>query len=79
MYVIKNDNSVKKLFCIVETKNVNSDSDKRQKENEKIKCAKKFYAKLQEDLKDQNIKLYYKEQKVYDSVTQIIHELLNNS
>ena len=79
MYVLKNNDSVKKLCCIVETKNVKSDNDKRQVENEKIKCAKKFYEKLQTDLKDENIEIYYKEQKTNDTITQIIHELTQNN
>ena len=51
MYVLKNDNSVKQLCCIVETKDVKSNSDKREIENKKIECAKKFYKKLREDYK----------------------------
>jgi len=78
MYVIKkSDASSSIINCVIETKGVSSDEDKRGVENRKIECAKKFYKKLQEDFNNKDFKIVYEEQKTVDKLGSLIKELLN--
>lgn len=78
MYVIKKiDGTTKTINCIIETKGVKTDSDKREIENKKIACAKEFYKKLQEDFQESKINITYKEQKTDDKIKSIVEEVIN--
>lgn len=78
MYVIKTkDGMTSNLNCVIETKGVDSDEDKRGLEKRKIECAKKFYEQLQEDFKDKGFKIVYREQNNTDKLNSIVKELLS--
>lgn len=77
MYVLKDKDGLLSLNCIIETKDVKTDSDKRKIEEEKIECARVFYEKLTSDFKDKNIKIVFEQQLKNKDIASLLTELQN--
>jgi len=67
-YVLNFKNGDKKLFFIVETKNVNSEDNLRKEENQKIKFAEKFFGK--------QIKIKFETQFSNDKIVDLINKVM---
>lgn len=80
-YVIKKD-SDEQIFFVCETKgynNENSFDDNAGKiEENKIKCAEKFFEALSKELKNTNIKVIYAKRLNKQNITDIIKTTINN-
>lgn len=72
-YLLK-DEKGQKVFFICETKGYDKESDIPEQERKKIDYAKRFFLSLQENLKDENIKVIYNtrinKQSLLDSIKQ---------
>ena len=76
MYVIKNNDSLSSINCIIETKGVNENSDLRKIEDLEIKQAKKFYATLAKDFKNTNVNIKFEKQINTKKIASLIEELI---
>ena len=73
MYVVrKKGNDTQELNVIVETKDIDSSTDLRGKEDMKISCAATFF----ESLKEEGIKLHFRKQIRGEKIQELIHEIM---
>ncbi len=72
MYVVKRENGIEDLNLIVETKDVNEESDLRAKEDLKIACAKVFF----ENLKNEGYKVFFEKQIKKEDMGKIIEKVV---
>lgn len=73
MYIVKKKgSSTQELNVIVETKDVDNDSDLRGEEDMKIKCAKVFFKSLEEE----GFKVYFRKQIHGKQILEIINSIM---
>jgi len=69
-YVINFENGEKKLYFIVETKNVSSENSLREEEKQKIRHAEKFF--------NEDVKIKFKTQFSNNKIVELIGEIVQN-
>lgn len=72
MYLVNKTDGTSELNLIIESKNYDSDRSLRDNENYKIECAKKLFAKLE----DEGINIRFRKQLSTDKVGAIVRNLL---